>query len=100
MITSGLNQLGTPLHAQSGIDGLTHRCLVRTVRVGEIELVGNVVDIQLHAEGFRHIEINGGVETGVAWQLRSIRLIDKAVVLVRQPETQTDSWRYLIRAPN
>ena len=83
-----------------GIDGLTHRRLVRTVRVGEIELVGNVVDIQLHAEGFRQIEINGGVDTGVAWQLRSIRLIDKAVVLVRQPETQTDSWRYLIRAPN
>ena len=66
-LPSDIIPLGTPLHAQSSIDGLTYRRLMGAVRIGEIELVGNVIDIQLHAEAFRHIEIYSGVDTGVAW---------------------------------
>ena len=67
--------------------------------IWEVEFVCHVVDVQLHGDIFGDIDIQGGIYAGVAGQDCTVAIVDEALVLVGEPQTQTHPGQDLICGP-
>ena len=69
------------------------------MRVREVKLVRQVLDVDLDAEIVGDIVIGSGIDTSVAREHRAIAIVDVAAVLMRQSQTESELISHLQIVP-
>ena len=71
-----------------------------SVTVREVERVGQVFDIHLHTQIFRHIEKGRSINARISGKDSVVAVVDKALILMCKAEAKAETVRYFDLIPD